>query len=152
MQGKHQSQTTERLLATGQVGDVLPRFLRRHHTEQDALGKRIERIDQLEFGIAAHGDHLVHLFETQGDGAEAFHEALEAELAQFVATLLGRVAPRHGLLEVGTARGVLFDPAAVFGEDAELDVDVLGLFFQDGYFALESLLVHVCELIGCVLR
>ena len=55
-------------------------------------------------------------------------------------------------MEVVASGGVLFDAAAVFGEDSEFDGDVLRLLFQGGDFGFEGFLVHVEELVFGVLR
>ena len=41
VQREDQAQAAERLLAAAQVGDVLPRLLRRPHAEDDALAKGV---------------------------------------------------------------------------------------------------------------
>lgn len=58
MKGKDERERGERLLAARQVRDVLPRLLRGHDGEEDALGERVGRIVQLELGIAAESDEL----------------------------------------------------------------------------------------------
>ena len=152
MQRKHQRQAAQRLLPARQITDILPTLLRRHDREQNPLGEGIERIDELELGVAAHGDHLVHFLQPQRDEAEAGHEALEAELAQVVVPLLGEIAGGDGSVEVGGAGGVFVGAAAVFREDGEVDVEVLGLLFQDGDFAFEGGFVHVGEFVFGVSR
>jgi hypothetical protein len=96
MQSKYERKTTQRLLATTQIADVLPAFLRRHDAEQDAFAERIERVDQLQFGVTAHGNHLVHFLELSRDLAEAFHETLKALPAQVIEEPLGGVAGGNG--------------------------------------------------------
>lgn len=48
VQREDQGQGRERLLAAGQVGDVLPRLLGRADREDDALAERVQRIHQLQ--------------------------------------------------------------------------------------------------------
>lgn len=50
-------------------------------------------------------------------------------------------------MEVTGAGVVFFDAAAVFRENGEVDVEVLGFLFEDGDFAFESVLVHVGEFV-----
>ena len=61
VQGEHKGERGERLLPSGQVGDVLPALLRRPDRENNALAEGVERVDQLELGVSAQRDHLVHL-------------------------------------------------------------------------------------------
>ena len=49
------------------------------------------RVAQHQLGVAAQGDHLVHLLEAHGDDAEAGHEFVEPLLAQVVQPLACRV-------------------------------------------------------------
>ena len=50
-------------------------------------------------------------------------------------------------MEVGGAGGVFVDAAAIFGEDGEVDVEVLGAFFEESDFAFEGGFVHVGEFV-----
>lgn len=50
-------------------------------------------------------------------------------------------------MEVPGAGVVLVDAAAVFCENGEVDVEVLGFLFEDGDFSFESVLVHVGEFV-----
>ncbi len=50
-------------------------------------------------------------------------------------------------MEVAGAGVVFVNAAAVFGEDGEIDVEVLGFFFEDGDFAFEGDFVHVGEFV-----
>eukprot|EP00962_Isochrysis_galbana_P023267 scaffold7006_cov108-Isochrysis_galbana.AAC.8 len=50
---KDERERRERLLASREVGDVLPRLLGRPYREDDALGEGVERVDQLQLGVAA---------------------------------------------------------------------------------------------------
>ena len=151
MQGEDEGETAQRLLATRQVGYVLPRLLRRHDAEEDALREGVERVDQLQLRIAAHRDHLVHLLQPERDDAEALHEASEAELAQVIATLLGRVTRGDSLLKVGAARCVLFHAAAVLVQDAQVDIDVLRFLLENCNFRLEGVFAEFLQLVFGVL-
>ena len=143
MQRKHQRQTAQRLLTPGQVRNVLPRLLWRHHGEQDPLRERIQRVHELQLRVAAHGDHLIHFFQPQGDETEPRHETFETELAEVVAALFGGVAGGDGGVEVCGAGVVFVDAAAVFGEDGEVDVEVLGFLFEGGDFGFQGFFGHV---------
>ena len=150
MQRKHQRQTTQRLLPATEVADILPALLRRHDAEQDPLAEWIQTVDELQFSVSAHGDHLVHFLQAHGDDAEALHEAFEAEAAELFAAPLGGVAGCDGGGEVGGAGGVFFDAAAVVGEDGEVDGGVLGLFFEGGDGGLEGVFGKVAEFVAAV--
>lgn len=56
-ESERERQNTD-LLPAGQVGDVLPALLGRHHTEDDTLRERIHAIHQLKFSVSTKGDHL----------------------------------------------------------------------------------------------
>lgn len=47
------------LLPSGQVSDVLPRFLGRANAEHDAFAERVQRVHQLQLRVPAQRDHLV---------------------------------------------------------------------------------------------
>lgn len=50
-------------------------------------------------------------------------------------------------MKVAGAGAVFFGAAAVLGEDGEVDVKVLGFFFEDGDFGFEGVFVHVREFV-----
>ena len=50
---ENEREGAERLLAAGQVADVLPALLWRHHAEQDPFGEGVEAVDEFELGIAS---------------------------------------------------------------------------------------------------
>ena len=50
---------------------------RRAGPEDDALGERVERVDELKLGVAAQRDHLVHLLEPHRDDPEARHKLVQ---------------------------------------------------------------------------
>ena len=103
VEGEDEGERAERLLAAAEVGDALPRFLGRPHAEDDALGEGVERVDQLELGVAAERDHLVHLLELPGDDDEPLHELVEPHLAQLVVRLAVRVTLARDVLQLGNA-------------------------------------------------
>ncbi|CAI4215741.1 unnamed protein product [Parascedosporium putredinis] len=117
-----------------------------HDAKEDALAERVERVHELQLSVTAHGDHLVHFLEAQGNDAEALHEALETEAPELVAPLLGRVSSSHLCREVGRTVGVLLNAAAVFREHRQVD-GVLRLLLERGNLALEPILGHVRELV-----
>ena len=98
-----EGERAEGLLAAAEVGDALPRLLGRPHAEDDALGEGVERVDELELGVAAERDHLVHLLELAGDDDEPLHELVEAHLAQLVVRLAVRVPLARDVLQLGNA-------------------------------------------------
>ena len=147
MQSEDEGKTTEGLLAAAEIGDVLPALLGRHDAEEDALGEGVEAVDELELGVAAHGDHLVHFLEPQRDGAEARHEAFQPERAQVVVPFLGRVARAERGAEVGGARVVFAHAPSVVADDAEVDGRGLRAFFERGDGAFEHGLVEVVEFV-----
>lgn len=103
MQGKDQGQRTQRLLAPAQIPNVLPALLGRHDREENALAEGVERVDQLQLGVAAQRDQLVHGLEVGGDGVEAGEEAGQAAVAEGGQARLGGVAGGEGGVEVGAA-------------------------------------------------
>lgn len=44
----------------------------------------VQRVHQLQLGVAAQRDHLVHLLELEADDVEASHELVQAPLAQLL--------------------------------------------------------------------
>jgi hypothetical protein len=58
MKSENESQGRKRLLASRQVGDILPTLLGRHDGEDDTLREGIRRVVELEFSVTAEGDHL----------------------------------------------------------------------------------------------
>ena len=70
VEGEDQGERGEGLLPTGEVGNVLPGFLWWPHAEHDTLSEGVETVHQLELGVSAQGDHLVHLLQLAGDDGE----------------------------------------------------------------------------------
>ncbi|PLB45759.1 hypothetical protein P170DRAFT_251609 [Aspergillus steynii IBT 23096] len=147
MQSEDQSQTGQGLLTTGQVADVLPALLRGHDGEQDTLGEGIQGVDQLQLGVTAHGDHLVHLLESKRDDAESLHESVQSRGPETVQTCLGTVARGQGSCQISRASLVLCRPATVFINDREIDRRVLALLFKCSNDRLKRLLVHLGQLV-----
>jgi hypothetical protein len=54
------------LFTTREIGDVLPALLGRHDAEQDPLGERIETVDEFQFSVSTHRDHLPSAFNRIG--------------------------------------------------------------------------------------
>merc|ERR1719431_883137 len=88
VEGEHQRQRGEGLLPARQVADVLPALLGRPDGEDDALGERVQGVDQLQLGVPAQGDHLVHLLQLPRDDLEPVHEVVEPLLLAVVVVLL----------------------------------------------------------------
>ncbi|KAI6768655.1 hypothetical protein HG531_010844 [Fusarium graminearum] len=130
------------------VADVLPTLLGRHDTEKDTFTEGVQTVDKLQLCISSHSDHLIHLLESEGDGTETFHETFQAQAAQVVTSLLGRISLFNSSLKIGGSSRVLFHSPSVLSKDTKIDVDVLGLFFQSRNLALECPLIHISKLIG----
>lgn len=78
VKGKYKGEGTQRLkvsttktregdlFTTREIGDVLPALLGRHNAEQDSLGERIETVDEFQFSVSAHRNHLPSAFNGIG--------------------------------------------------------------------------------------
>jgi len=74
MQSENQSEGTQRLLASRQIGDVFPALLGWHDTEDDTFGERVHAVNELQLGITTQSDHLIHLLQLQRYRVETGHE------------------------------------------------------------------------------
>lgn len=97
---ENERQRRERLLAARQIGHVLPALLGRSHAEHDALSERVERVDELEIGVALERDRAVDLLELETDAREAAHELVETLLAERVEFIDELVALRRHFFEL----------------------------------------------------
>ena len=104
VQGEDQRQRRERLLATGQVGYVLPRLLGRADAEDDAFAEGVQRVDQLQLGVAAQRDHLVEFLQFGGDEGESAHELAQTSFTQRIDVLALLVALLRHLVQVADPR------------------------------------------------
>ena len=84
MQGEYQAQGTQSLLPARQLVDLLPRLLRRSHTEVHPVAERVQRVDQLHFCVPAVSQKLVDLLEFRVDEGKNLAEHLEALFFEFV--------------------------------------------------------------------
>lgn len=81
VESKNQRERRKSFLASRKIGDVLPRLFWRPHTEDDALTKWIEWVDQLKFRITSECDHLIQLLQFCSDDGESRHELAQTSLA-----------------------------------------------------------------------
>ena len=71
MQGKDETQRTESLLTTGELGHLLPRFVLRTDLEHDAFREWVELIDRLQFCISPICNQSVDLLHVVCDQLES---------------------------------------------------------------------------------
>ena len=117
VQRKHECERTQRLFATGEVGDISPALFRWHDAKGNAFAEGIQTVDKLQLCVSAHGDHLVHLLEAQRDGGEALHEAFETQSAEVIEPLLCRTTCDQRFSKVRTSVRVIRLSAPVLHED-----------------------------------
>lgn len=74
VQSEDQGERRQRFLSSTKVADILPGLLGRTNAEDNTFREGIEGINQLQLGITAQCDHLIHLLQLECDDVKSIHE------------------------------------------------------------------------------